>query len=387
MKEKFKRLFYRLTYLDLKGDCKKEDTYFYRFSREIGQSNLRAMQSMSIFMLIISTLIIAFSFTYFGALNLRRIYFVIIVIELALLCLIRWAIKREFSSKVCSVLATAYLLHMLLISGYIGVYYCKAETALFFAVVLTISSIVFILPPILTMSISTLCTAIVIIASYYVKDRYWFESDTLNGISVLIFSFMFGWQVSKVRVEEAFARADVQRLNVELKKISITDPLTGLFNHRSFQDNYYEMFRRASNGELPMGVIMMDLDKFKFFNDRYGHVAGDECLRKVALAIAASVPEGAIVCRYGGEEFIALLNEDLCYKAADIGEEIRNAVVALKIPHICASLEANVVTLSLGAYVGVPAKSEQPMNFVERADKALYQSKEAGRNRLTVTFG
>ncbi|MEG1516428.1 MAG: diguanylate cyclase, partial [Clostridia bacterium] len=73
--------------------------------------------------------------------------------------------------------------------------------------------------------------------------------------------------------------------------------------------------------------------------------------------------------------------------AADIGEEIRRAVAALKIPHICSSLKANVVTLSLGAYVGVPAKNEQPMNFVERADKAMYQSKEAGRNRSTVTFG
>ncbi|MEG1801694.1 MAG: diguanylate cyclase, partial [Oscillospiraceae bacterium] len=173
----------------------------------------------------------------------------------------------------------------------------------------------------------------------------------------------------------------------ELKKISITDQLTGLYNHRSFQENYYEMYRKASSGGLPMGVIMMDLDKFKFFNDRYGHVAGDDCLRRVASAIAASVPEGAIVCRYGGEEFIALLNEDLCYKAADIGEDIRRAVAALKIPHVCATLETKVVTLSLGAYVGVPGKNEQPMSFVERADTAMYQSKEAGRNRLTVTFG
>ncbi|MEG1699518.1 MAG: GGDEF domain-containing protein, partial [Oscillospiraceae bacterium] len=367
MKEKLKKLFYRLTYLDLKGTCKKEDTYFYRFSGEIGKSNLRTMQSMSVFMLIISIFIIAFSFTSFGAANLRKIYSLIIIIEIALLWLTRWAVKKNISDAACTVLATAYLLHMLLVSGYISVYYCKDETALFFAVVLTISSIVFTLPPILNMSVSTLCTAIVIMASYYVKNNYWFESDALNGVSVLLFSFMFGWQVNRVRAEEAFARADVQRLNGELKKISITDQLTGLYNHRSFQDNYYEMFRKASNGGIPMGVIMMDLDKFKFFNDRYGHVAGDDCLRRVATAIAASVPKGVIVCRYGGEEFVALLNEDLCYKAADIAEEIRNAVVALKIPHICASLETNVVTLSLGAYVGVPSKSKQPMSFVERA--------------------
>ncbi|MEG2022342.1 MAG: hypothetical protein RR087_11260, partial [Oscillospiraceae bacterium] len=227
MKEKFEKLFYRLAYLDLKGTCKKEDIYFYRFSREIGQSNLRTMQSMSIFMLIISIFIIALSFTYFGAANLRKIYSLIIIIEIALLGLARWAVKKDVSGTICTVLATAYLLHMLLISGYIGVRYCKDETALFFAVVLTISSIVFTLPPILNMSVSTLCTALVIIASYYVKDSYWFESDALNGVSVLLFSFMFGWQVNRVRAEEAFARADVQRLNGELKKISITDQLTG----------------------------------------------------------------------------------------------------------------------------------------------------------------
>ncbi|MEG2639841.1 MAG: diguanylate cyclase, partial [Clostridiales bacterium] len=124
-----------------------------------------------------------------------------------------------------------------------------------------------------------------------------------------------------------------------------------------------------------------------FFNDRYGHVAGDDCLRRVASAIAASVPEGVIVCRYGGEEFIALLSEDLCYKAADIGEDIRRAVVALEIPHAQAASKLKVATLSLGAYVGVPGKNEPPMDFVAQADKAMYQSKEAGRNRSTVTFG
>ncbi|MEG2957823.1 MAG: hypothetical protein RR826_06110, partial [Christensenellaceae bacterium] len=159
MKEKSKKLFYRLAYLDLTGACKKEDTYFYRFAHEIGQSNLRTMQSMSVFMLIISIFVIASSFTYFGEKYLLRIYIPIAILEIALLFLVHWLLQKDFSSKACTVLATAYLLHMLLVSGYISVYYCKDETALLFAVVLTISSIVFTLPPILNMSVSTLCTA------------------------------------------------------------------------------------------------------------------------------------------------------------------------------------------------------------------------------------
>ncbi|MEF9921041.1 MAG: GGDEF domain-containing protein [Erysipelotrichaceae bacterium] len=386
LKEKLNKLFYCIAYLDFTGDCKKEDTYFYRFSKDINKSNLRTMRSMSVFMLIISIFVIACSFTYFGATFLFDIYVPIAIFEILLLGLIQWLLNKNFSSKACTVLTALHLFHMLAFAGYISVYYCKEETALLFAVVLTISSTIFSLPTLLTMSISTLCTTLVIIASYYVKDSYWFESDTLNGISVLIFSFMFGWRINRIRAEEAFARADAQRLNGELKKISVTDPLTGLYNHRSFQENYYEMFRKASAGRLAFGVIMMDLDKFKAYNDQYGHVAGDDCLRLVAESIAKAVPKEAIVCRYGGEEFIALLNHELCFKAADIGEDIRKAVAALEIPHICPSLETKVVTLSLGTYVGVPAKNEQPMNFVDQADKAMYQSKEMGRNRLTVVF-
>ncbi|MEG0836264.1 MAG: hypothetical protein RR413_12570, partial [Christensenellaceae bacterium] len=188
MKEKFNKLFYRLAYLDLTGDFKKEDTYFYRFSKEIGQSNLRTMRNMSCFMMIISIVVIAFTYTSFGAVNLRPLYIYIIIFEFMLLVLIQKLLKRDVSDRVCTVLTTLHLIHMLALSGYIGVWYCKYETALLFAVVLTISSMIFTLPTMITMSVSTLCTAFVITASYCVKSNYWSESDTLNGISVLLFS-------------------------------------------------------------------------------------------------------------------------------------------------------------------------------------------------------
>lgn len=387
MREKSKKLFYRLAYLDFTNAYKKEETYFYKFSRKIWEENLRMMRSMSVFMLIISLIVIASTYTYFGSTNLRDIYVPIVILEIILLFLIQRLFQKDLSSSTCTILTSLHLIHMLVLGGYIGVMYCQDETALLFVVALTISSIIFILPTMITMSIATFCTIAMIIASYYVKESYWFESDVLNGVSVLLFSIMFGWKINRLRAEEAFARADAQRLNGELEKISVTDSLTGLNNHRSFQDSYYEMFHRSSTQGIPLGVIMMDLDKFKSFNDHYGHVFGDDCLRRVAAAIASAVPKGAVICRYGGEEFIALLNEDLCYEAATIGEDIRRAVAALKISHIGASLDVKMVTLSLGAYVGVPLKNEQPMNFVERADKAMYQSKEAGRNRLTITFG
>lgn len=386
LNSKFKKLFFRLVYLDFSGNCIKEDSYFFRFSKKIGQSNLLMMRSMSAFMLVIGLFVIASTFTYFGESNLRRVYIPIILFEIGMLVLLRCLVRKEFSARLSHTLTALHLFHMLAFAGYISIVYCRNETAILFMVVLTISSMIYTLPTLLSMSISAFCTAAVIVSSYFYKDAYWFESDTLNGISVLIFSIMFGWRINRIRMEEAFARADAMHLNEELTKISITDPLTGLNNHRSFQDCYYEMYRRASTLRLPFGVIMMDLDKFKAYNDNYGHVAGDDCLKRVAAAIAGATPNGAIACRYGGEEFVVLLNESICMETATVGEEIHHAVAALKIPHAYTELQTDVVTLSLGAYVGIPTQSDPPMSFVERADQAMYQSKAQGRNRLTVSF-
>lgn len=387
MEVKLKKLFYRWAYIDLTGNCIKEDTYFYRFSQEIGQSNVKMMRSMSMFMLVISFFVIGSTFTFFGESSLRNVYIPIVLFEIGVLALFQWQKSKTLSTKLSNFLTVLHLFHMLAFSGYIGVVYCRHETAIIFLVVLTIASMIYSLPTMLSMSICTICTIIVIVASFFYKESYWFESDTLNGIGILIFSIMFGWRINRVRAEEAFARADVLRLNEELKKISITDLLTGLYNHRSFQDNYYEMFYKACALRQPFGVIMMDLDKFKAYNDNYGHVAGDNCLRRVAEAISNAVPKEAMVCRYGGEEFIVLLNERLCMEAATIGEEIKQAVVALDIPHKYNGLQNDVVTLSLGAFVGVPVNGEQPMNFVDQADQALYQSKKNGRNCLTMSYG
>lgn len=384
---KLKKQFFRCAYLDFTENRVKEQTYFYRFSREIGQSNLLMMRSMSAFMLIIGLFVIASTFTYFAEVSLRQVYIPIILFETGVLALFQLLGRKEVSARLSNTLTALHLFHMLAFAGYISIIYCKDETSIIFIVVLTISSIIYTLPSMLSMSISTLCTVALIVASYLYKEAYWFESDALNGISVLIFSIMFGWRINRVRAEEAFARADAMRLNTELKKISITDPLTNLNNHRSFQDHYYEMFRKASTLGLTFGVIMMDLDKFKSYNDNYGHVAGDDCLKRVAEAIMEAVPEGAIACRYGGEEFVVLLDESICMGAANIGEKIRYAVSALQIPHAYTKLHTDVVTISVGAYVGIPVQDEQPMNFVERADRAMYQSKEQGRNRLTVRFG
>lgn len=136
---------------------------------------------------------------------------------------------------------------------------------------------------------------------------------------------------------------------------------------------------------MRIGFIMMDLDNFKDYNDNYGHVAGDECLSIVAKTFSKNANEDITVYRYGGEEFIALLSDSVCDNTWEIAENLRKGVENQAIPHAFSNA-GNIVTVSLGIYVGKPAGHDRPMSFVERADKAMYHSKQTGRNRCTIEY-
>ncbi|MGM0416476.1 MAG: diguanylate cyclase [Thermodesulfobacteriota bacterium] len=170
-----------------------------------------------------------------------------------------------------------------------------------------------------------------------------------------------------------------------LEEIAMYDGLTSIPNRRSFDERLKEESLRSRRNGKPLAIIMMDIDHFKNFNDNYGHGEGDECLRKVAREISHTLARPAdMVARYGGEEFVVLLPETDCAGAKKVAEEVRSAVEALKIPHEYSSV-ADVVTISLGVASSEfrdPTTSKE--NLLKRADDALYQSKENGRNRVTT---
>ncbi len=127
---------------------------------------------------------------------------------------------------------------------------------------------------------------------------------------------------------------------------------------------------------------MLDIDFFKIFNDTYGHVAGDQCLKKVATATQEEVKRpGDFLARYGGEEFVIVLPNTDKKGAKDLSEQIRRKIQSLKIPHEKNSPEP-IVTVSLGYTTLIPNENKSPKNLIEFADKALYQAKNNGRNRI-----
>ncbi|WP_188911702.1 diguanylate cyclase domain-containing protein [Aureimonas endophytica] len=169
--------------------------------------------------------------------------------------------------------------------------------------------------------------------------------------------------------------------NAELAALARTDGLTGLVNRRGF-DEALARESAAAGADRPLSLLLMDLDRFKLFNDRYGHPAGDDCLRRVAAAIGAQAAgTGATVARYGGEELAVLLPAMPAPAAEVIGEGIRAAVESLRIEHPGNASNGGVATISLGCAT-IEHSRDGGGALVEEADRMLYEAKRMGRNRV-----
>jgi diguanylate cyclase (GGDEF)-like protein len=177
------------------------------------------------------------------------------------------------------------------------------------------------------------------------------------------------------------ANQELQRLNKELEKVSRTDALTGVANRRAFDDFLGKEFRRAKRTGLPLSLILLDVDSFKAYNDRYGHQLGDTTLKKVAQAFADTLREaGDLVARYGGEEFAAILPETDVAGAEVVAEKLRKAVEDLHITHDKAAV-GKIITVSAGVGSMIFKEDTSISELVTLADRSLYLAKHQGRNR------
>lgn len=190
--------------------------------------------------------------------------------------------------------------------------------------------------------------------------------------------------VSRNITERKEVEQKLHEANNMLHKLSTKDGLTGIDNRRSFDEKIMMEWNRALRSSRPLSLIMLDIDFFKAYNDTYGHQQGDECLKQVATVIQATVSRSCdVVCRYGGEEFVIILPDTDEYGVRYVAEKIRIAIETLKIPHRNSKIE-EYVTISLGATTLRPSHSDQICDFLEAADRALYQAKQEGRNRFKL---
>ncbi|MGQ9805579.1 MAG: diguanylate cyclase domain-containing protein [Chlorobiales bacterium] len=211
------------------------------------------------------------------------------------------------------------------------------------------------------------------------------KQPTVHALSV---------RVDKLQQEIAMRRAAEERLNEslielerakkQLEQLATIDSLTDIPNRRSIDETLQREWLKAMRTSEPLALMMIDIDHFKNYNDYYGHQAGDECLRKVAQAIRASLRRPTdYVGRYGGEEFIVLLTHSDWEKTKHMAEKILESVRLLKLPHH-ASPTAEIVTISAGVNIVIPTPKLSVSSLIHQADEALYQAKHSGRNQFVL---
>lgn len=179
-------------------------------------------------------------------------------------------------------------------------------------------------------------------------------------------------------------RNQLNQANRELTELSERDSLTRLYNRRAFETHAKEYWRQANRSREPISILLLDIDHFKAYNDTYGHLAGDDCIREVSQAISASANRpGDMVARYGGEEFVVLLTNTPESGARHVAELIRASVVNMHIPHRESSA-SEYVTISIGGATLNNTPNGDLSSLLHAADQALYRSKGAGRNCINI---
>lgn len=171
------------------------------------------------------------------------------------------------------------------------------------------------------------------------------------------------------------------KLRETLRSQSIRDPLTGVFNRRYMEETLDREIPRSRRKNSPLGLILMDIDHFKKFNDTFGHDAGDHVLRNLTSVFQSKVRGEDIVCRFGGEEFIIILPDANIIVTRERAEGIRQAISSLDLVYEGKPL--GKVTISIGVAI-FPDHGESGTDIILRADKALYQAKTEGRNRVVA---
>jgi diguanylate cyclase (GGDEF)-like protein len=172
-------------------------------------------------------------------------------------------------------------------------------------------------------------------------------------------------------------------VNRTLELLALEDALTGLANRRQFDLFTHAEMGRAKRGQTTLALLMIDVDHFKRFNDRYGHLVGDECLRAISAIIKENIRRpGDLAARYGGEEFAVVLPGTDYVGAFLVAEKIRNAVLQAQIEHTDST--DGTVTVSIGVSACSPRSEDTPEALIGAADKALYVAKTSGRNMSVI---
>jgi len=194
-----------------------------------------------------------------------------------------------------------------------------------------------------------------------------------------LIGFMF--DISERKRTEA-KLLDMQR---ELEELSFKDGLTGVANRRRFDAIMNIEWGNAQRSKKPLSLVMFDIDYFKQYNDHYGHLQGDHCLKRVAQVLSMVTTRAhGFLARFGGEEFVLVLPETNESSAMTVAERCRELLAKERIPHERSEV-SELLTVSLGVATTIPAHDDEPLSFIDTVDRRLYQAKQRGRNGIVMS--
>jgi len=223
--------------------------------------------------------------------------------------------------------------------------------------------------------------------------RLWFQAMALLGLAGGSWYLLHRRLVIHKENENHLKRlveertTQLEAANAELTRLATRDAMTGLYNYRHFESSLQRIWSQAMRDRGTLSLILIDIDYFKRYNDSLGHIAGNACLRWVALAVESAVHRDSdLVARYGGEEFVVIATGTDLPGVAQFAERIRLAVQALALPHPDSPAEP-IVTISLGCASATPSPGQSWQDLITQADEALYRAKAKGRNKVCATRG
>jgi len=251
------------------------------------------------------------------------------------------------------------------------------ESAVAFICMLVLMQITFDIPPLMDLAMCVPAFAVFSMLSMSLKQPHYWQYDLLHGALALVVGFIMAQRKSRLQMENIIAGSRLREVNYELYHSSTTDELTGMSNRRQVFAQMDAVRADAIERGNYICCVVMDVDDFKLYNDRYGHPAGDRLLKLIGQSFTDyCIQHDLTVGRIGGEEFLAVWEDTEPDRCEEVAEHLRLAVIALDKPHEAAG-EGHVVTVSAGA-CAVPASASEKLYYV--TDKALYRAKEHGKN-------
>lgn len=380
--KRLRDLFYQWAFLDINHTGKYNKTFFSIFEDDNCMANQEMISRLSLVLSFVSAYVLFFLMRNYPSSSKYVFHLMMMIFLLMFLYFSKMMTFRYSPPAVSNTFTVIFICFLYGITIVNQIFDFELPSVLFY-IVMALTPIAFVLPPVLFLVINLIFAAVYMYILHGQLNTMAFYEETLAVTIVLAISTMMGWHIGRTRAEEAFSNQKNSDLTRTLQQTSMTDQLTGLFNHRSFQADYYEMFENCQQNGRRIGVIMIDIDKFKLFNDYYGHLEGDRCLSLIGKAIGEFAGEEINTYRFGGEEFVLLLWGTSASRTIAIAESLRQKVYDMQITHEY-SPAAPVVTVSVGVHLGTPPGNEKPMNFFDHADQAMYVSKRSGGNRVSV---